>query len=658
MSTKHARPPALIELQGVSRIYSTGGTEVQALRGVNLTIQAGEMVAIMGASGSGKSTLMNLLGCLDVPSQGILRVDGVDVNTLGLDELARLRRERFGFIFQRYHLIKEQSALANVTMPAIYAGMPMVQRSARGRNLLSRLGLAERLTHRPNELSGGQQQRVSIARALMNGGEIILADEPTGALDSRSGRDMLALLLELHQQGHTVLLVTHDTSVAAHAPRVIELEDGKVLRDTGWPKGRQRAVLKDKPTTTNSFNGRAIQPANQLRDAVAMAWVALSRHRLRTLLSTLGIAVGIAAVVAVMALGQAMRTSLEATMRGFLSNKLMVSSGNPNLGPGIAPKTFTEDDVLALRDLTVVQSVRPKYEIYVIARQGNRSDNMAVIGLAPEDMALEGYTVQEGRSLNALDVQTRNQVIVLNPNAVSQFFSDGRNPLGQTIVLGDLPFEVVGVSSKASSNNASANWQATGFVPDMTLITKMLGHKDVSQLYVYMKPQTNPRTVQVEVTQMLTRRHGTQDFTVFNQEEQFRQVGNATHMMTLVLAAIASISLLVGGVGVMNMMLVAVTERTAEIGIRMAVGARPSDVQMQFLIEAIVLCGVGGMLGLLLSWGVIGGMNIFKPDLQAHISVSGIGLAFAVSTVMGLGFGFMPARQAARLSPVAALARE
>ncbi len=658
MNTSHVIAPALIQLKGVGRTYSTGAAEVHALMGVDLTIQAGEMIAIMGASGSGKSTLMNLLGCLDVPSQGVLRVDGVDVNALGLDDLARLRRERFGFIFQRYHLIKEQSALANVAMPAIYAGMPVVVRDALARDLLSRLGLADRLTHRPNELSGGQQQRVSIARALMNGGEIILADEPTGALDSRSGRDMLALLLELNQQGHTVILVTHDATVATHAPRVIELEDGRVVRDSGWPEARQRAIYQARSVQSDAPTISALKPAGQVRDAIHMAWVALTRHRLRTLLSTLGIAVGIAAVVAVIALSQAMRSSLEGTLRGFLSNKLMVSMGHASLAPGAQAKSFSEEDVLALSALAQVQSVRPKYEAYVTARQGNRSDNLAVLGLRPGDMALEGYALQRGRGLSALDAQMRNQVIVLNPNAVTQFFVGGDDPLGKTLMLGELPFQVVGVSGVAASNNATANWQTTGFVPDATMVMKVLGSKDVTQLFVHMKPGTDPGALQAQVTQTLTRRHGAQDFSVFNQEDQFRQVGKATEMMALVLAAIASISLLVGGVGVMNMMLVAVSERTAEIGIRMAVGARPTDVQIQFLIEAIVLCGVGGLLGVFMSWGAIGIINLFKPDLQAGMSALGVGLAFAVSSAMGLGFGFVPARQAARLSPVVALARE
>jgi macrolide transport system ATP-binding/permease protein len=647
-----------MELVAVGRTYSTGAAQVHALRGISLRIEAGEMVAIVGASGSGKSTLMNLLGCLDQPSEGDMFIEGVPVSSLGLSELARLRRERFGFIFQRYHLIREQNALANVSMPAIYAGMPVAQRRDRAARLLSRLGLAERLAHRPHALSGGQQQRVSIARALMNGGEIILADEPTGALDSRTGKDMMALLLELHQQGHTVIIVTHDVKVAAHAGRVVQLQDGQLLSDSGWPADRRRASFEPPPRASHGMAARALRPLGQLRDAMHMAWGALTRHRLRTVLGTLGIGVGIAAVVGVMALGQALRTNMEATLRGFLSNKLMVSSGNPQLGPGVLTKDFSEGDVQALSQLAQVQSVRPSYETSVTARQGRHSDQLSVQGMAPADLALEGYTLHQGRGLSDLDRRAMQQVVVLSPLAASKLFPGLSKPVGQTLMLGEVPFEVVGLTGEASGGNAMANWQATAFVPDSTMVAKMLGSKDTRQLFVYMKPGADPEVVQQSVTQTLKQRHGAEDFSIFNQEQQFRQAGQASDTMRLVLTAIASISLLVGGVGVMNMMLVAVAERTAEIGIRMAVGARPGDVQAQFLVEAVVLCGMGGLLGMTLSGLLIWGMNVIKPDLDAALSAWAVGLAFAVSSAMGLIFGFFPARQASRLSPVLALARE
>lgn len=649
--------PALISLTGVARSYSSGALEVQALKGVNLSIQAGEMVAIVGASGSGKSTLMNLLGCLDVPSQGELCIDGVAVRTLSLDALARLRRERFGFIFQRYHLIREQDALANVCMPAIYAGVPAAQRRERAGALLARLGLSDRMDHRPSELSGGQQQRVSIARALMNGGDIVLADEPTGALDSRSGRDMVDLLKELNQQGHTVIIITHDAAVAAHAPRVIKLEDGRVISDSGWPADRQRMRFEAKPAPATS-RGLRWRPVAQAWNAVSMAGVALARHRLRTLLSTLGIGVGIAAVVGVMALGDAMRSSIEKSMRSFIGNKLTVVSGSLDMLPGQVTKPFSEEDVQALRQLEHVKAVRPKREIQLTARHDRRSEDLSVQGLAPADLASQGHVLQQGRDISELDQQARNQVVVLNFKAAQLFFPQVAKPVGRTIALGRLPFEVIGVTDPGLSTSMDASWRPMALVPDATLVVKMLGRTDVNELTVYMAEGAQPSNVQAQVSRVLAQRHGQTDFMVFNRETQLREASQASDMMRLVLTAIASISLLVGGVGVMNMMLVAVSERTSEIGIRMAVGARPADVQTQFLVESMVLCGLGGLLGLALSWWVVWGINQFQADLHAVLSWHAMATAFAVSSAIGLVFGGVPARQASRMSPVAALSRE
>ncbi|MGO1071282.1 ABC transporter ATP-binding protein [Lysobacter sp. CA199] len=221
--------PAVIETRDLGKVYSPGSeAEVIALHGVELSIARGEFVAIMGPSGSGKSTLMNLIGCLDTPTSGVYLCDGVDVASLDAEERAILRRDKIGFVFQGFNLLSRMSALENVAMPMGYANVPRVERLQRAQAALEAVGLGPRSNHRPSELSGGQQQRVAVARALINRPPVILADEPTGALDTRTGEEILALFKSLQAQDHTVVLITHDPDVAAHADRIFVMRDGEL----------------------------------------------------------------------------------------------------------------------------------------------------------------------------------------------------------------------------------------------------------------------------------------------------------------------------------------------------------------------------------------------------------------------------------------------
>jgi macrolide transport system ATP-binding/permease protein len=670
---------ALIELKDIARHYQLGEIDVPALDGVSLSIEAGEFVAIMGQSGSGKSTLMNVLGCLDNPTSGSFHIDGQDASTLGADELAALRRERFGFIFQRYHLLPHLDARANAALPAVYAGVGKSARGERARALLERLGLGERLHHRPNELSGGQQQRVSIARALMNGGQIILADEPTGALDSASGAEMLRLLRELNDRGHTIILVTHDASVAAHARRVIELRDGRVVADNGTPAGHvpPRELPSDAPPVQEGGRLRRLQV--QWREAVATAVLALKGNRLRTALSMLGISIGIASVVSIVALTTAARASIETDLSSLISGRIPVWRGNPSLPPGVVPQPFRPHEIDSLRALDGVKGITLNRQMQLPARHQSRDAMLEAIGGDANTLKARKLKLVEGRYLNAMDFESRSQVVVLDEKSRDALFKKGESAVGKLVFVNPgmapdasvptapgapppptaaLPFTVVGVVAPEGGAFSFGSWLGQLYLPHTTFSRKLDARADVDNFDVLLDLSVPPQQVREQIIHRLKALHGREDFGTWNGEEEFRKFQSVTSAMAALFAGVAAISLLVGGVGVMNIMLVSVSERTREIGIRMAIGARQGDVRLQFLIEAVVLCCLGGLVGVALSWLAAQGVNAAQQQLHVNISWAALGVAFAVSSGVGLVFGTLPARRAAALSPVDALARE
>ncbi|MBT9492174.1 MAG: ATP-binding cassette domain-containing protein [Paucibacter sp.] len=666
---------ALIELVGVARHYQHGDIDVPALDGISLAIEAGEYVAIVGQSGSGKSTLMNVLGCLDNPTHGSFHIGGQDASQLRADELAALRRERFGFIFQRYHLLPHLDARANAALPAVYAGLGANARSKRAEALLTRLGLADRLHHRPNALSGGQQQRVSIARALMNGGQIILADEPTGALDSASGAEMLRLLGELNDKGHTIILVTHDPSVAAHARRVIELKDGRVLKDSGTPAHHSLPADAPQELAGTAQTGGLRRLQVQWREAVLTAWQALRGNRLRTALSMLGISIGIASVVSILALTDAARGSIEKDVRGFLSGRIPVWRGNPALPPGAVARSFRPAELDAIRALPGVKDVNVVRELQLTARHRARDAGVTAIGSDAQSLAARKLKLVEGRYFNALDQAGSAQVVVIDDKARKSLFKSGQPALGQTLLLtpsglaaevpgqpaaagAALPMTVIGVV-EPDGGGISLNFSGGQvLLPLSTFARKLDPRLDTDSFNVMLDFSVPPARVREQVIHRLKALHGVEDFDSWNAEEEFQKIQNVTAAMAALFAGVGAIALLVGGVGVMNIMLVSVTERTREIGIRMAVGARQGDVRLQFLIEAVVLCCLGGLVGVGLSWLGAQGINAVQTQLKVQVSWTALAVAFAVSSAVGLLFGTLPARRAAALSPVEALARE
>ncbi|HBC7767249.1 TPA: MacB family efflux pump subunit [Escherichia coli] len=643
----------LIELKGVSRTYGNGDQTRTVLKNVDLTIVAGEMVAIIGASGSGKSTLMNIMGCLDVPNRGDYYIDGQNAACLSPDELARVRREHIGFIFQRYHLIPDLSALGNVEIPAIYANSERDSRRQRATALLGRLGLEGREHHKPCELSGGQQQRVSIARALINGGKIILADEPTGALDSQSGQEVLAILNELNRRGHTVVMVTHDMKVARHAKRIIELCDGEIIADSGGCVSATETL----PKTNRIRQSYWKTLLDRTRESMQMALKAMKTHRLRTTLTMIGIVFGIASVVTVVALGEGARQETLEEIKSLGTNVVSIYPGQDLFDDSIESiRTLVPANANALAKQGFIDSVSPEVSASDNIRFLGKSAIASINGVGREHFRVKGIELLQGTTFR--DDRNALQEVIIDENTRKAIFDNtGLQALGQIVFLGSVPARVVGIAK--SNNRSDASNRITVWMPYSTVMYRIVGKPVLTGISVRLKDNVDNEAAISAISQLLTRRHGIKDFQLYNFEQIRKSIEHTSMTFSILILMVACISLMIGSIGVMNIMLISVTERTHEIGVRMAVGARRSDIMQQFIIEAVLVCLIGGALGIALSYITGALFNALADGIFAAIySWQAAVAAFFCSTLIGIIFGYLPARKAARMDPVISLASE
>lgn len=649
----------LLELKNVRRSYQSGDTEVEVLHGIDLTVHSGEMVAIIGPSGSGKSTLMNIIGCLDNPSSGSYQVMGQDTLHMSPDELAALRRDFFGFIFQRYHLLGHLCARENVQVPAVYAGVRQSKRDERAHKLLGKLGLSERTEYKPSQLSGGQQQRVSIARALMNGGQIILADEPTGALDTKSGQEVMQTLQELNRQGHTVIIVTHDPRIADCARRVIAIEDGSIKSDTiNHDIAHELASTgRGKSLVQNQWSHSLSSYVDRFKEAFVMAYRAMLSNRMRTLLTMLGIIIGIMAVVSVVALARGASDKIIANIAAMGTNTITVYPGQ-RMGDVRSGRvrSLTPRDLMALQGQPFVDSVSASVQTNALLRRGAEESNATAQGVSIDLFRVYGLKVKEGRIFTNQELNDRAQVGVIDHNAAKLFFPT-ESPLGKNLIVGNISVRIIGVLEKSDSFIIRGE-QPNVFMPYTSVMTRLINQNYLSSIVIRIKEGFAAPVAESSIRSILISRHGRQDFFMQSSDTIMKSIESATSTFTLMISAIAVISLVVGGIGVMNIMLVSVTERTREIGIRMAVGARQSDILSQFLIESVMVCMLGGLLGVVLSYVVGQVIMHFVPSITLSYSLYSIIAAVLTSSVIGIAFGFMPARSASRLNPIEALARE
>ncbi len=670
----------VIELTNVEKVYASGEVSFRALRGVSLTVKRGEFVAVVGASGSGKSTLMNVIGCLDRATSGTYVLAGHDVAAFDAESLAVVRNQLLGFIFQGFHLLPRTSALENVELPLVYRGVGGSERQARAATTLALVGLGDRLHNTPAQLSGGQQQRVAVARALVTKPAVLLADEPTGNLDSRTTEDILSMLQWLNRErGLTIVLVTHEVDVARCASRIVTMKDGEIGSDELVTAPR---IAKPSAAADSWSAGEVLEHEEAPRAAqtgtlarLAMTWMAmrlalraLGRNKLRASLTVLGILIGVAAVVAMTTIGAGAKARVEAQMAALGVNMLVVYPGSSAAGGAHGGSgsltTLTEDDAEAIaREVPSVQAVAPTSSQSVQVVAGATNTMTRATGTTPAYFTVRGWDVERGALFEDTDQQRRVKVCVIGQTVETTLFPGG-GALGQRIRVGRVPCTVIGVLKKKGQSGMGQDQDDLVVLPLSTFragVGRAPG-RSVQQLMIAARSPELTAHAQESVSALLRQRHGkggpaNDDFGVRNLEELARSFDEQRQTVTTLLLAVASIALLVGGIGVMNIMLVSVTERTREIGIRLAIGARAPDVLAQFLIEAVMLSAIGGLAGLATGFGVSAILALVTDWSLAFQPQSAL-VAIGVSTAIGVVFGYFPARRAAHLDPIAALRHE
>ena len=655
---------SMLELVDVHRTYLIGESTVNALRGVSLTIEQGEFVAIMGASGSGKSSLLQILGLLDNPDKGEYRIFGNNVNTMSEDEQAGVRNNVAGFVFQQFHLLKRMDIVDNVRLPYIYSGIKGDFRQA-AIERLKMVGLDHRIDHTPNQLSGGEQQRVAIARALVRDPLIIFADEPTGNLDTKNSAEIMKILQGLHAEGKTIIMVTHENDIAAYADRIITMRDGVIVSDERKP-GTEPSVAT---AGESGFDIHGSTKGSLLQDGrfigfIAQAFQSILANKMRSFLSVLGILVGVASVIAMMALGEGAKASMQEQLKSMGSNMLSIRAGSAKIrgasqGAGAVAR-FTFPDVDEIASLhTLVKNASGVVNGAGRIVYGNKNWSTSLTGVGYDYGTMRAAVPTIGRWFTRDEIQTREKVAIIGVTVVKELFGT-TNPLGKTVKINRINFTVIGIAP-AKGFSGPQDEDDIVIIPVNTAMYRVLGKNYLSGIFVEVASPTLIEKTKDDISALIRKRHRLKEdddsFNIRDMTEIQQMLSSTTQTMSLLLGSIAAISLVVGGIGIMNIMLVSVTERTREIGLRKAIGARKNDIMLQFLVESVGMTVSGGLIGIMLGIAISLILSYFAGWTVITSPISVV-LATAFSALTGIFFGLWPARKAAELKPVEALRYE